>query len=113
LERAIGRRHGRSRSTVATLAQGEDAAILATDAGCTIPPQGLPPVHAESKVGSAEFMAHYSELKAASESPSPSRAQPDTINALNNLLSLENKVLPLFIRRYRPWVRRSCEPQPW
>lgn len=67
----------------------------------------------KGKVGSAEFMAHYSELKAASESPSPSRAQPDTINALNNLLSLENKVLPLFIRRYRPWGRRSCEPQPW
>jgi hypothetical protein len=36
----------------------------------------------KGKVGSVEFMAHYAELLAASESPSPSRAQPDTINAL-------------------------------
>lgn len=36
----------------------------------------------KGKVGSAEFMAHYAKLLAANEGPSPSRARPDTINAL-------------------------------
>jgi hypothetical protein len=36
----------------------------------------------KGKVGSAEFMAHYAKLLAASEGPSPSRARSDTINAL-------------------------------
>ena len=36
----------------------------------------------KGKVGSAEFMAHYAELLAATENPPTPQAAPDTINAL-------------------------------